>query len=134
MSQTASKRRHKTADTTPTRGIAAMAQELDKVERRAVSAAAAAASRAKISPAPAKASPAAVVIVAPPPSCCLVCDKPVFLVEQIEVDGTKFHKACFVCTVCRKLQSASSYVAVNRVVYCKPHYKQQCQASVRAFG
>ncbi len=83
MAQTASKRRRKAADNTPTRNIAAMAEKLDQAERR------------DSTPPPrpvASAGPSPAVVVSVPSSRCLVCDKAVYLVEQVEVDGIKFHK------------------------------------------
>jgi hypothetical protein len=72
-----------------------MAEELSKSEQRK-SAADAAAAKVKARTAASAASPAAspAVVVAVPANHCLVCEKAVYLVEQIDVDGLKFHKAC----------------------------------------
>ncbi|KAG5830601.1 hypothetical protein ANANG_G00312420 [Anguilla anguilla] len=33
---------------------------------------------------------------------CAVCQKTVYFAEEVQCDGKHFHKACFVCMVCRR--------------------------------
>lgn len=55
---------------------------------------------------------------------CPTCGKPVYAVEELKVDGQKYHKTCFRCTMCNKQLSAGGYAKVHGKAYCKPHFAQ----------
>jgi hypothetical protein len=62
--------------------------------------------------------------------------------EKLDADGVTYHKKCFRCAVCNKAISVGGYAALEgkvpwstsfltwahqRLVYCKPHFKQLFQ-------
>lgn len=55
---------------------------------------------------------------------CPCCNKSVYLMEEIKVDGQKFHKWCFKCSVCEKTLTAGGYAKIHGAVYCKAHFAQ----------
>jgi len=55
---------------------------------------------------------------------CSVCEKRVYEMEKLLVDGTLFHKWCFKCKKCGKTLSLGEYASLNREAFCKPHFKQ----------
>eukprot|EP00761_Pharyngomonas_kirbyi_P002198 gb/GECH01002202.1/.p1 GENE.gb/GECH01002202.1/~~gb/GECH01002202.1/.p1 ORF type:complete len:103 (+),score=17.92 gb/GECH01002202.1/:1-309(+) len=56
---------------------------------------------------------------------CQVCNKTVYPMERLCIDGTVFHKrGCFKCAECNKTLSASNYAALQGKYYCKPHFQQ----------
>lgn len=56
--------------------------------------------------------------------CCVHCDKKVYFVEKLEIDGLLFHKACFRCATCNTKLTARTYAKASGNVYCKAHYDQ----------
>jgi hypothetical protein len=57
-------------------------------------------------------------------SNCPVCDKKVFPMEKVSIDGDTYHKWCLRCSECNKVLSAGSYAKVHGVLFCKPHFQQ----------
>jgi len=55
---------------------------------------------------------------------CSVCEKTVYITEQVKADEKIFHKTCLRCTECNKVLSLGTYAAVAGKMYCKPHFKQ----------
>lgn len=48
-----------------------------------------------------------------PAEKCLACEKTVYLVEKLEVDGKIFHKKCLKCSECSKILSAGSFASLQ---------------------
>ncbi|KAI3796567.1 hypothetical protein L1987_39244 [Smallanthus sonchifolius] len=55
---------------------------------------------------------------------CKACDKTVYFVDLLSVDGITYHKACFRCSHCNGTLAMSSYSSMDGVLYCKPHFEQ----------
>lgn len=58
---------------------------------------------------------------------CVACQKPVYEMERLVVDGLLLHKWCFRCAECGKKVGAGNYASLDGYVYCKPHFKQLFQ-------
>jgi hypothetical protein len=61
---------------------------------------------------------------------CTACDKKVFPMERVSIDGDVFHKWCLKCTECKKVLTPGTYARVHGVLYCKPHFKQLFKTKV----
>nr|XP_043626650.1 LIM domain-containing protein PLIM2b-like [Erigeron canadensis] len=55
---------------------------------------------------------------------CKACDKTVYFVDLLSVDGITYHKSCFRCSHCKGTLSMNSYSSMDGVLYCKPHFEQ----------
>ncbi|XP_047959085.1 LIM domain-containing protein WLIM1-like [Salvia hispanica] len=55
---------------------------------------------------------------------CKVCEKKVYLVEELTADSKVYHKFCFRCHHCKGTLKLSNYSSYEGVVYCKPHFDQ----------
>jgi hypothetical protein len=55
---------------------------------------------------------------------CAVCTKQVFKTEELIVDKMSMHKACFVCSHCKRLLSLGNFTLANNQLYCKAHYME----------
>ncbi|KAL5565606.1 hypothetical protein UlMin_028770 [Ulmus minor] len=55
---------------------------------------------------------------------CKACEKTVYVVDLLSLEGVTFHKSCFKCSHCRGTLSMSSYSSMDGVLYCKPHFEQ----------
>ncbi|KAD4982709.1 hypothetical protein E3N88_19380 [Mikania micrantha] len=55
---------------------------------------------------------------------CKACDKTVYFVDLLSVDGITYHKACFRCSHCKGTLAMSNYSSMDGVLYCKPHFEQ----------
>ncbi|KAJ3046299.1 LIM domain-containing protein 2 [Rhizophlyctis rosea] len=55
---------------------------------------------------------------------CESCSKPVYLVEQLTLDGKIFHKTCLKCAHCKATLKMGNLASMGGVYYCKPHFKQ----------
>ncbi|XP_074308176.1 LIM domain-containing protein WLIM2b-like [Silene latifolia] len=55
---------------------------------------------------------------------CKVCDKTVYLMDQLSADGVAYHKSCFKCHHCKSQLQLHSYSSMEGVLYCKPHFEQ----------
>jgi len=52
---------------------------------------------------------------------CFVCNKTVFPIEKISIDGRIYHNTCFKCTHCKCTLTMGNYAQLEDSVYCKPH-------------
>ena len=55
---------------------------------------------------------------------CASCEKTVYTMEMVAVDGIAFHKTCFKCQECKKSLSPGNYASLSGQYFCKPHFKQ----------
>ncbi|OVA11866.1 zinc finger protein [Macleaya cordata] len=55
---------------------------------------------------------------------CATCHKKVYPLEKVSVEGESYHKSCFKCSHGGCSLTASSYAALNGILYCKPHFAQ----------
>ncbi|PKA55086.1 Pollen-specific protein SF3 [Apostasia shenzhenica] len=55
---------------------------------------------------------------------CKVCEKTVYLMDQLTADGIIYHKSCFRCNHCKGTLKLSNYSSMEGVLYCKPHFEQ----------
>ncbi|KAJ4866617.1 LIM domain-containing protein WLIM1 [Raphanus sativus] len=55
---------------------------------------------------------------------CIGCDKTVYPIEKVSVNGTLYHKSCFKCTHGGCTISPSNYIAHEGKLYCKHHHIQ----------
>ncbi|GMN66425.1 hypothetical protein TIFTF001_035495 [Ficus carica] len=55
---------------------------------------------------------------------CKACDKTVYVVDMMSLEGVPYHKSCFKCSHCKGTLSMSSYSWMDGVLYCKPHFEQ----------
>ena len=62
---------------------------------------------------------------------CAKCQKQVYPVERLDVLDRVWHKGCFACEVCGMKLTMKTYVALDKIPYCKAHYPKQ-QASTIA--
>ncbi|MQM03486.1 hypothetical protein Taro_036265 [Colocasia esculenta] len=55
---------------------------------------------------------------------CRVCEKTVYLVDQLTADNRIYHKACFRCHHCKGTLKLGNYNSFEGVLYCRPHFDQ----------
>ncbi|KAL9245343.1 hypothetical protein vseg_019006 [Gypsophila vaccaria] len=55
---------------------------------------------------------------------CPACNKTVYPLEKITMEGESYHKSCFKCAIGGCSLTHSSYAALNGVLYCKHHFQQ----------
>lgn len=55
---------------------------------------------------------------------CQACDKTVYLVEKMTMEGEPYHIRCFKCAHGGCPLTQSSYAALNGVLYCRHHFAQ----------
>ncbi|XP_076066324.1 uncharacterized protein LOC143039888 [Oratosquilla oratoria] len=55
---------------------------------------------------------------------CIVCDKTVYAMEKLELQGKILHKSCFRCGKCNTKLSMGSFSMGGDRMYCTTHYKQ----------
>ncbi|XP_047328881.1 LIM domain-containing protein PLIM2c-like [Impatiens glandulifera] len=55
---------------------------------------------------------------------CPTCNKTVYPLEKVTMEGESYHKSCFKCAHGGCPLTASSYAALNGVLYCKHHFAQ----------
>ncbi|XP_051147208.1 LIM domain-containing protein PLIM2c-like [Andrographis paniculata] len=55
---------------------------------------------------------------------CKACDKTVYFLDLLSVDGQTYHKSCFKCSHCKGTLVMSNYSSMDGVLYCKPHFEQ----------
>ncbi|KAJ3053943.1 LIM domain-containing protein 2 [Rhizophlyctis rosea] len=83
-------------------------------------------------PTPAKPATTSTPSSNPPPNLskfggtprCQSCSKPVYLVEQVTLDGKIFHKTCLKCAHCKSTLKMGNLASMGGEYYCKPHFKQ----------
>ncbi|XP_019460659.1 PREDICTED: LIM domain-containing protein PLIM2c-like [Lupinus angustifolius] len=55
---------------------------------------------------------------------CKACDKTVYVVDLLTLEGIPYHKSCFKCSHCKGYLTMSTYSSMDGVLYCKPHFEQ----------
>ncbi|KAK9742940.1 hypothetical protein RND81_03G206800 [Saponaria officinalis] len=55
---------------------------------------------------------------------CPACQKTVYPLEKITMEGESYHKSCFKCAVGGCALTHSSFAALDGVLYCKHHFQQ----------
>ncbi|KAI3796566.1 hypothetical protein L1987_39243 [Smallanthus sonchifolius] len=55
---------------------------------------------------------------------CRQCNKTVYPLEKVTMEGEPYHKLCFKCAHGGCPLTHSSYAALNGVLYCKHHFAQ----------
>ncbi|CAL5356116.1 hypothetical protein CsSME_00044962 [Camellia sinensis var. sinensis] len=55
---------------------------------------------------------------------CSACNKTVYPMEKVTVEGAFYHKLCFKCAHGGCKLNPSSYAALDGYIYCKPHFAQ----------
>ncbi|ESR58334.1 hypothetical protein CICLE_v10022448mg [Citrus x clementina] len=55
---------------------------------------------------------------------CKACDKTVYVVDMLSLEGMPYHKSCFKCSHCKGTLVMSNYSSMDGVLYCKPHFEQ----------
>ncbi|KAG5254083.1 LIM domain-containing protein [Salix suchowensis] len=55
---------------------------------------------------------------------CVGCNKTVYPIEKVSVNGTPYHRSCFKCTHGGCTISPSNYIAHEGKLYCKHHHIQ----------
>ncbi|KAK2415819.1 LIM domain-containing protein WLIM2b [Trifolium repens] len=55
---------------------------------------------------------------------CKACDKTVYVVDLLTLEGIPYHKNCFKCSHCKGYLTMSTYSSMDGVLYCKPHFEQ----------
>uniref|UniRef100_A0A6N2LNU6 LIM zinc-binding domain-containing protein n=1 Tax=Salix viminalis TaxID=40686 RepID=A0A6N2LNU6_SALVM len=55
---------------------------------------------------------------------CKACDKTVYVVDMMSLEGVPYHKSCFKCTHCKGTLVMSNYSSMDGVLYCKTHFEQ----------
>ncbi|GFY92580.1 GATA type zinc finger transcription factor family protein [Actinidia rufa] len=55
---------------------------------------------------------------------CPACNKTVYPLEKVIMEGESFHKSCFKCAHGGCPLTHSSYAALDGILYCKHHFAQ----------
>ncbi|KAE8722151.1 LIM domain-containing protein PLIM2c [Hibiscus syriacus] len=55
---------------------------------------------------------------------CKACDKTVYVVDLMTLEGDPYHKTCFKCSHCKGNLQMSTYSWMDGVLYCKTHFEQ----------
>ncbi|KAK9202356.1 hypothetical protein WN944_017566 [Citrus x changshan-huyou] len=55
---------------------------------------------------------------------CKACDKTVYVVDMLSLEGMPYHKSCFKCSHCKGTLVMSNYSSMDGVLYCKTHFEQ----------
>ncbi|KAG6749486.1 hypothetical protein POTOM_046537 [Populus tomentosa] len=55
---------------------------------------------------------------------CKACDKTVYFVDMMSLEGVPYHKSCFKCSHCKGTLVMSNYSSMDGVLYCKTHFEQ----------
>uniref|UniRef100_A0A4W2CJV6 Cysteine and glycine-rich protein 1 n=1 Tax=Bos indicus x Bos taurus TaxID=30522 RepID=A0A4W2CJV6_BOBOX len=53
---------------------------------------------------------------------CGVCQKTVYFAEEVQCEGSSFHKSCFLCLVCKKNLDSTTVAVHGEEIYCKSCY------------
>ncbi|KAL8123470.1 hypothetical protein AgCh_011443 [Apium graveolens] len=59
---------------------------------------------------------------------CVACNRTVYPIEKVAIDGTAYHKACFKCSHGGCFISPSNFVAHEHQIYCRHHHSQLFKA------
>ncbi|XP_051121126.1 LIM domain-containing protein PLIM2c-like [Andrographis paniculata] len=55
---------------------------------------------------------------------CAACEKTVYPLEKMTMEGESYHKSCFKCAHGGCPLTHSSYAALDGILYCKVHFQQ----------
>ncbi|XP_022174693.1 uncharacterized protein LOC111036804 isoform X2 [Myzus persicae] len=55
---------------------------------------------------------------------CESCEKKVYPLEKVEIEGRPFHRSCFRCTQCQCVLRMDTFTWNNKRLYCLPHFKR----------
>ncbi|XP_050525644.1 uncharacterized protein LOC126896709 isoform X4 [Daktulosphaira vitifoliae] len=55
---------------------------------------------------------------------CESCEKKVYPLEKVEIEGRPFHRTCFKCTQCQCVLRMDTFTWNNNRLYCLPHFKR----------
>ncbi|XP_020094149.1 LIM domain-containing protein PLIM2c-like [Ananas comosus] len=55
---------------------------------------------------------------------CATCNKTVYPLEKLTMEGESYHKTCFKCAHGGCILTPSSYAALDGILYCKHHFAQ----------
>ncbi|XP_050440198.1 F-actin-monooxygenase MICAL3 isoform X9 [Adelges cooleyi] len=55
---------------------------------------------------------------------CESCEKKVYPLEKVEIEGRPFHRTCFKCTQCQCVLRMDTFTWNNNKLYCLPHFKR----------
>ncbi|KAL1328913.1 hypothetical protein HN51_046096 [Arachis hypogaea] len=55
---------------------------------------------------------------------CTACEKTVYVVDLLTLEGIPYHKNCFKCSHCKGTLTMSTYSSMDGVLYCRPHFEQ----------
>ncbi|XP_021717535.1 LIM domain-containing protein PLIM2c-like [Chenopodium quinoa] len=55
---------------------------------------------------------------------CPACNKTVYPLEKITMEGESYHKTCFRCAIGGCSLTHSSYAALDGILYCRHHFQQ----------
>ncbi|KAL2461590.1 LIM domain-containing protein PLIM2c [Abeliophyllum distichum] len=55
---------------------------------------------------------------------CSACNKTVYPLEKVALEGESYHKSCFKCAHGGCHLTHSSYAALDGILYCKVHFQQ----------
>ncbi|XP_010413441.1 PREDICTED: LIM domain-containing protein PLIM2c isoform X2 [Camelina sativa] len=55
---------------------------------------------------------------------CKACDKTVYVMDLMTLEGMPYHKSCFRCSHCNGTLVISNYSSMDGVLYCKTHFEQ----------
>lgn len=50
--------------------------------------------------------------------CCVICHKPVFILERLNVTGKTFHRTCFKCARCEEQLTLASFYETENSEFC----------------
>ncbi|EPQ20353.1 Cysteine and glycine-rich protein 1 [Myotis brandtii] len=53
---------------------------------------------------------------------CGVCQKTVYFAEEVQCEGSSFHKSCFLCMVCKKNLDSTTVAVHGEEIYCRSCY------------
>ncbi|XP_034445339.1 cysteine and glycine-rich protein 1a [Hippoglossus hippoglossus] len=56
---------------------------------------------------------------------CDGCSKTVYSAEEVRSEGRRFHKRCFICSVCHKSLDSTTVASHNDDLFCKSCYGKQ---------
>ncbi|CAB71053.1 LIM domain protein [Arabidopsis thaliana] len=55
---------------------------------------------------------------------CKACDKTVYVMDLMTLEGMPYHKSCFRCSHCNGTLVICNYSSMDGVLYCKTHFEQ----------
>uniref|UniRef100_A0A8C4Q5R1 Cysteine and glycine-rich protein 1a n=1 Tax=Eptatretus burgeri TaxID=7764 RepID=A0A8C4Q5R1_EPTBU len=65
---------------------------------------------------------------------CGVCNKVVYHAEEVQCEGSYYHRSCFRCMVCRKSLDSTTIATHESEIYCKSCYSRKYGPKGYGFG